>query len=394
MPITVACPSCRKALKAPDNAAGRKVKCPGCGTALAIPAPQTAAPFGDLSVPTPPTPRPRAKMPNRIILFAAIGGGVLVFLLLAVVLIVVLKSGGTKTAAVEVAVNWKTATGVEFDDNPVAVLIPKGMKEKIDVIAPIYAGEDYAKVEGPQFRKCGAYLAVGTGGKAWFEKVPHGSYTLIVFPNSAFREMDEGIGEDEARRAERQLQPFFTRVRLDFLRKKPILVRDIEVKDSIVDVRHEFTKRADSGPAQVDPKAPPEPKARPEPKAVEVAKEDPAERAAEEAVKKADAIKLNPSDLAVSNAKFKFGGKVVEITAVVEGVRKGRYDDKTGERIMVDLKFEKKPEFESSQVACSFSLRHADILAKVRPGQTVTIRGRCDESLSNFLWHCSLLKSD
>lgn len=74
MPITVACPSCRKALKAPDNAAGRKVKCPGCGSVLIIPAPQMpAAPFEDLSVPTPATPRPRAKTPNRIILFAVAG---------------------------------------------------------------------------------------------------------------------------------------------------------------------------------------------------------------------------------------------------------------------------------------------------------------------------------
>jgi hypothetical protein len=243
MPITVACPSCRKTLKAPDTAAGRKVKCPGCGTALAIPALQKdPTPFDDLSVPTSATSRPRAKTPNRTILFAAVGGGVLAVLLLAVVLVLVLKSGGSKSS-VEVSVNWKTANGVEFDDNPVAVLIPKGMKEKIDQFAPIYAGEDYEKAFSKDFRKCGAYLAVGVGGKAWFENVPRGSYTLIVFPNSFMGTIDEGIGEDEARRAEQQLQPFFTRVRLDFLRKKPVLIRDIEVKDSVVDVRHEFPKR-------------------------------------------------------------------------------------------------------------------------------------------------------
>ena len=352
MPITVACPSCRKALKAPDNAVGRKVKCPGCGTALTIPIPQNApAPFESLPVPTPATPNPRAKTPNRTILFAAVGGGVLVFLLLAVVLVVVLKSGDSQSS-VKVSVNWKTPNGVEFDDNPVAVLIPKGMKEKIDQFAPIYAGEDYEKAFSKDFRKCGAYLAVGFGGKAWFKNIPHGSYTLVIFPNSFFREMDEGIREDEARRAEQQLQPFFTRVQLDNLRKKPVLVREIEVKDRVVDVRHEFPKRGEGRQAKVEPKALPEPKVQPEPKAKEIVKEDPAERTAEEEVKKAEATKINPSDLAASNANLKFGGKVVEITAVVKGVRKGRYDQKTGERLIIDLEYDKKPEFDHGPVAC------------------------------------------
>jgi hypothetical protein len=309
-------------------------------------------------------------------------------------LLVVLASGcsGAKSS-VEVSVNWKTPTGVEFDDNPVVVLIPKGMKEKIDVIAPVYAGEDYAKVEGPQFRKCGAILSVGTGGKAWFENVPRGSYTLIIFPNSSFREIDEGIGEDEARRAEQQLQPFFTRVRLDFLRKKPIRVQDIEVKDRVVDVRQEFHRRGEGPHAKVEPKGQPEPKVQPEPK-TEVAEENPDERTAEEEVKKADAIKVRPSELAASNANLKFGGKVVEITAVVKGQRKGRFDQKSGERLIIELEYDRKPEFDHGPVACSFSLRHGDILAKVRPSQTVTIRGRCDMALPDYLWHCSLVKKD
>lgn len=37
MPIPTVCPSCCKKLSAPDNAAGRKVKCPGCGNSLTIP---------------------------------------------------------------------------------------------------------------------------------------------------------------------------------------------------------------------------------------------------------------------------------------------------------------------------------------------------------------------
>jgi hypothetical protein len=255
------------------------------------------------------------------------------------------------------------------------------MKEKIDVIAPIYAGEDYAKVEGPRFRQCGAILSVGVGGKAWFENVPRGSYTLVVFPNTFRGEIDEGIGVDEARRAEQQLQPFFTRVRLDYLRRKPVLVKDVEVKESVVDVRHEFPRRNTGKQAGVEPKGQPEPKK-------EAPEDDPAERAAEEEVRKADAVKVRPSDLAASNASFKFGGKIVEITGVVKGQRKGRFDQKSGERLMIDLEWDRKPEFDHGPVACSFSLRHADALAKVRPGQTVTVRGRCDRSLPGYLWHC------
>jgi predicted Zn finger-like uncharacterized protein len=36
MPITVTCPSCHTSLKAPDEAAGRKVKCPKCATPFAV----------------------------------------------------------------------------------------------------------------------------------------------------------------------------------------------------------------------------------------------------------------------------------------------------------------------------------------------------------------------
>jgi hypothetical protein len=38
MPITVACPQCSTTLKAPDSAAGRKVKCPKCSTPFDVPA--------------------------------------------------------------------------------------------------------------------------------------------------------------------------------------------------------------------------------------------------------------------------------------------------------------------------------------------------------------------
>jgi predicted Zn finger-like uncharacterized protein len=36
MPLVIACPSCKAKLKAPDNAIGKAVKCPSCGTAIAV----------------------------------------------------------------------------------------------------------------------------------------------------------------------------------------------------------------------------------------------------------------------------------------------------------------------------------------------------------------------
>jgi TM2 domain-containing membrane protein YozV len=49
MPIVVTCPSCGSKLKAPDTAAGKKLKCPKCQAPIAVPgaaadAPQPAAP--------------------------------------------------------------------------------------------------------------------------------------------------------------------------------------------------------------------------------------------------------------------------------------------------------------------------------------------------------------
>lgn len=61
---------------------------------------------------------------------------------------------------------------------------------------------------------------------------------------------------------------------------------------------------------------------------------------------------------------------------------------------MIDLEWDKKPEFDNGPVTCSFALRHADALAKVRPGQTITVKERCDSSLPGYLWHCSILKAD
>ena len=43
MPISFECPTCGKHLKAPDAAAGKSSKCPGCGGKVTCPAPAKAA---------------------------------------------------------------------------------------------------------------------------------------------------------------------------------------------------------------------------------------------------------------------------------------------------------------------------------------------------------------
>jgi predicted Zn finger-like uncharacterized protein len=62
MPIPVNCPNCGTALKAPDSAAGRTVKCPRCSTPFAVPA-GGEPPFGAVSS-APPPARAAAQPPG------------------------------------------------------------------------------------------------------------------------------------------------------------------------------------------------------------------------------------------------------------------------------------------------------------------------------------------
>ena len=56
MPIRVDCLTCRKWYKAPEKAAGRVVKCPGCGGELKVPA---DAPVIAATPKASPAPRPK-----------------------------------------------------------------------------------------------------------------------------------------------------------------------------------------------------------------------------------------------------------------------------------------------------------------------------------------------
>jgi hypothetical protein len=60
MPIVVTCPSCPTKLSAPDEAAGKAVRCPKCGAAATVPAliPAEEVPVVEANL-TPPKPKPR-----------------------------------------------------------------------------------------------------------------------------------------------------------------------------------------------------------------------------------------------------------------------------------------------------------------------------------------------
>lgn len=63
MPITVTCQTCGKVLKAPDGAAGKKVRCPGCETVFVLPSPPESNGSSSASpaTSTPSTPRKSAS---------------------------------------------------------------------------------------------------------------------------------------------------------------------------------------------------------------------------------------------------------------------------------------------------------------------------------------------
>jgi hypothetical protein len=61
MPIPVVCQGCAKTLNAPDHAAGRKVRCPGCGEA--VPVPVEATEPAEEALGNRPRPRPPSLVP-------------------------------------------------------------------------------------------------------------------------------------------------------------------------------------------------------------------------------------------------------------------------------------------------------------------------------------------
>src|SRR5262245_8865431 len=73
MPFLVVCAGCGQRMGVPDNAAGQFVKCPGCGSVLAVgaapaeaPPPQAPADYVEaIAADPPPPPRKTAPPPAR-----------------------------------------------------------------------------------------------------------------------------------------------------------------------------------------------------------------------------------------------------------------------------------------------------------------------------------------
>jgi len=74
MPIPFSCPSCGKGLHAPDDKAGRKTKCPKCGTPVVVPTPLRESPERT-SVEVPPEPVKQLTPPP--VICRSCGGAIL-----------------------------------------------------------------------------------------------------------------------------------------------------------------------------------------------------------------------------------------------------------------------------------------------------------------------------
>lgn len=67
MPISVTCPTCNARTRAPDVAAGRRARCPKCGTSVAVPARENLSERNDSRKP------PRRRVPLVVGIIAALG---------------------------------------------------------------------------------------------------------------------------------------------------------------------------------------------------------------------------------------------------------------------------------------------------------------------------------
>jgi phage FluMu protein Com len=62
MPFTIQCSKCQKTLKVPDEAAGKKVRCPSCQEVIAVPAAQKESPPEEAVTPAPAAPTPSTSI--------------------------------------------------------------------------------------------------------------------------------------------------------------------------------------------------------------------------------------------------------------------------------------------------------------------------------------------
>jgi hypothetical protein len=230
MPIRFSCPRCGQALRARDDKAGRKLKCPKCDQSLSVPledtrpAPDsegaaadsppselivydddvssgTEEPDGAASTPRPDDQavehfNPRYVAVPRWMLFAH--GGLLAVLAMAAFAIGMHFGRGaredgvpttTRIVDVEGTVKWGPPAKEQGDKDAVLIVWPAGgvPPSKIDV-ATLAAGKPAPKADDPACQKLmemgGQYLRAGDGGALQLRLVPGGYRILLLSRNT------------------------------------------------------------------------------------------------------------------------------------------------------------------------------------------------------------------
>jgi hypothetical protein len=125
LPIAVTCPTCKARTKAPDAAAGRKAKCPKCGSAVPVPTPEDLPVENRERTPPPGSPPRRRK---RLLLIAGIA-----------TLALILLGGGTFLVWDTIAENRRQARAEEAIRT---ALDQWCSNQPIDKL-PLSGGEDY-----------------------------------------------------------------------------------------------------------------------------------------------------------------------------------------------------------------------------------------------------------
>jgi phage FluMu protein Com len=102
MPIRLKCEKCGKALRAADGAAGKRVRCPGCGTVLTVPTPPANPPFAEAvaleeSAPAPAPASVQKPSPQATAAAAPVGKkkktGLIIALVAAVIVVGLIVAG-------------------------------------------------------------------------------------------------------------------------------------------------------------------------------------------------------------------------------------------------------------------------------------------------------------
>jgi len=124
MPISILCPGCKKTLRASDDSAGRKVKCPHCGIAMEIRRPSATG----ATIPPVISSRRPEKRPQHLLVRLSLGLGAVIAAIVVLILIASMftRQRNDQGAGIEPPAKSKTRT--QTTDAP-AKFSTKGEKE-------------------------------------------------------------------------------------------------------------------------------------------------------------------------------------------------------------------------------------------------------------------------